>query len=215
MGSNRKRMKVQICAVFSLVHTSFAAHQPIYQQQQQAEGYNVEAYQQQYQSNPYQYQAEVDLDQYHQLNQYQQPQQYDRYDTVDPYNQQQQYAEYNPALFYKPKKSTHKKYQKEVEEEHYEPQPFAYEYGGSDSSGRHFAKTEAKDDEGIVRGEYRVELPDGRVQIVSYTADPVNGYQADVRYEGEARPYVPEEEDELREQRPKYVPQHKPYARRY
>ncbi|KAJ8922176.1 hypothetical protein NQ315_004111 [Exocentrus adspersus] len=30
-------------------------------------------------------------------------------------------------------------------------------------------------------GEYRVKLPDGRVQIVSYTADK-NGYKADVKY---------------------------------
>ncbi|XP_026743549.1 uncharacterized protein LOC113505168 isoform X2 [Trichoplusia ni] len=32
-------------------------------------------------------------------------------------------------------------------------------------------------------GEYRVRLPDGRMQIVSYTADE-NGYKADVRYDG-------------------------------
>lgn len=31
-------------------------------------------------------------------------------------------------------------------------------------------------------GEYRVRLPDGRMQIVSYTADE-NGYKADVRYD--------------------------------
>ncbi|CAH2098963.1 unnamed protein product [Euphydryas editha] len=33
-------------------------------------------------------------------------------------------------------------------------------------------------------GEYRVRLPDGRTQIVSYTADE-NGYKADVRYDDE------------------------------
>ncbi|XP_053621001.1 uncharacterized protein LOC128681254 [Plodia interpunctella] len=33
-------------------------------------------------------------------------------------------------------------------------------------------------------GEYRVRLPDGRMQIVSYTADK-NGYKADVRYDDE------------------------------
>lgn len=33
-----------------------------------------------------------------------------------------------------------------------------------------------------------MELPDGRVQIVSYHADHENGFIADVRYEGEAHP---------------------------
>merc|ERR1712029_727707 len=77
-------------------------------------------------------------------------------------------------------------------EEKIPPQPFAYEYGGADEYGRHFAKTETQDEHGVVKGEYRVELPDGRVQIVSYHADHDNGFIADVRYEGEAIPYVAE-----------------------
>merc|ERR1711881_590392 len=127
----------------------------------------------------------------------QQQYQVDRYDTQPQQYQQDSYD----TVPYQP-------------EDKYPPKPFAYEYGGADESGRHFAKTETSDDDGVVRGEYRVELPDGRVQIVSYTADHVNGYQADVRYEGEARPYVPEEQG-YDEPRQKYVPQHKPYARRY
>merc|ERR1712130_414197 len=100
------------------------------------------------------------------------------------------------------------------EEEDYAPKPFSYEYGGADHDGRHFAKTESKDEDGVVKGEYRVELPDGRVQIVSYRADPVLGYQANVRYEGEARPEPPRQEEDYLE-RKKFVPNYdyKPYAR--
>lgn len=39
----------------------------------------------------------------------------------------------------------------------------------------------------VVRGEYKVLLPDGRLQIVSYTADWKNGFNADVKYQGEPR----------------------------
>ena len=45
-------------------------------------------------------------------------------------------------------------------------------------------------------GSYRVALPDGRTQIVTYTADHENGFIADVKYEGYAT--YPEE--------PKYKP---------
>merc|ERR1719211_622445 len=67
------------------------------------------------------------------------------------------------------------------------PRPFAYEFGVQDSySGADFAKKEVQSGDGIVTGEYRVALPDGRIQIVTYTADHYNGYVADVRYEGAA-----------------------------
>ena len=32
------------------------------------------------------------------------------------------------------------------------PKPFAYEYGGADEYGRHFAKTETQDEAGVVKG---------------------------------------------------------------
>ena len=48
-------------------------------------------------------------------------------------------------------------------------------------SGTDFAKKEVQDPAGVVTGEYRVALPDGRIQIVTYTADHYNGYVADVR----------------------------------
>merc|ERR1712083_303804 len=76
-------------------------------------------------------------------------------------------------------------------EEKIPPRPFAYEYGGADAYGRHFAKTETQDDHGTVQGEYRVELPDGRVQIVTYHASHESGFVADVKYEGEAHPEEP------------------------
>lgn len=37
---------------------------------------------------------------------------------------------------------------------------------------------------GNVHGSYRVNLPDGRVQYVKYTASDATGYVADVKYEG-------------------------------
>lgn len=68
----------------------------------------------------------------------------------------------------------------------FEPQPYKYEYGVQDDySKAAFAKSESQDEVGAVTGSYKVNLPDGRIQTVTYTADPVYGYRAEVSYEGE------------------------------
>ena len=89
------------------------------------------------------------------------------------------------------------------------PQPFAYQYGVADDySGANYEKAESQDAGGNLQGSYRVNLPDGRVQIVTYTADHTNGFIADVKYEGtavypEEKPYAPA---------PKYAPAPPKYA---
>jgi len=68
------------------------------------------------------------------------------------------------------------------------PKPFAFEYGVADSySGATFGASETTDGK-TLSGSYSVNLPDGRVQTVTYTADPYGygGYVANVAYTGEA-----------------------------
>ena len=55
-------------------------------------------------------------------------------------------APYAPAPYAPPHPAPYHE-EKEV------PQPFAYEYGGADEYGRHFAKTESQDEFGTVKGE--------------------------------------------------------------
>merc|ERR1711892_1525658 len=65
------------------------------------------------------------------------------------------------------------------------PPVYNYEYGVNDAGyGPVFSQKESRDNYNTA-GEYRVNLPDGRVQVVSYTAGP-EGYVADVSYEGVA-----------------------------
>ena len=68
------------------------------------------------------------------------------------------------------------------------PATYAYEYAVADDySGANYAANEKRDGY-ATSGEYRVALPDGRTQIVTYTvADELSGYVADVRYEGVAQ----------------------------
>ncbi|XP_045540592.1 endocuticle structural glycoprotein SgAbd-1 isoform X2 [Papilio machaon] len=69
---------------------------------------------------------------------------------------------------------------------HHEPgMPFDFAYAVNEDGNDY--QHNAVSDGDVTRGEYRVALPDGRVQIVKYTADWKNGFNADVSYEGEAR----------------------------
>merc|ERR1712168_308705 len=92
-------------------------------------------------------------------------------------------APYQPAPVYK------------VEEEEYAPQPYKYEYGVQDGyTNAAFAKSESQNEVGTVTGSYKVNLPDGRIQTVTYTADEVGGFKAEVTYEG--TPIYPPEPEE-------------------
>merc|ERR1712088_929323 len=98
-----------------------------------------------------------------------------RYEKVSVYREQEKplekrQAAYGPAV---------------VAVEKLPPQPFQYEYGVNDDySGNAFAKTETQNDLGQVQGSYKVNLPDGRVQTVTYRADHEGGFVAEVTYEG-------------------------------
>jgi Insect cuticle protein. len=83
-----------------------------------------------------------------------------------------------------------------------EPAKYEYQYAVADQyAGVDFNQNEARDGY-ATNGEYRVVLPDGRTQIVTYTVqDAYSGYVADVKYEGEAQ--YPEE-------KPSYKPAYKP-----
>ena len=97
-----------------------------------------------------------------------------------------------PAPVYKPKPAPYK-------EPDYKPQPYEYKYGVADDYSKSaFDKVETQDAYGKVVGSYKVNfiltflpltgvqvnLPDGRVQVVNYTADE-NGVVYDVQYQGE------------------------------
>ena len=66
------------------------------------------------------------------------------------------------------------------------PMPFNFVWAVKDEPSANDYSHQAESDGNVVTGSYRVLLPDGRTQIVTYKADE-NGYVADVKYEGEAK----------------------------
>jgi len=83
-----------------------------------------------------------------------------------------------PVAYHAPATVT---YEKEV------PEPYTYSYGVADDySKSNFQASESGDANGVVGGSYSVNLPDGRIQTVTYNADHANGYVAEVAYSGEA-----------------------------
>ncbi|XP_065564879.1 uncharacterized protein LOC136030123 [Artemia franciscana] len=97
----------------------------------------------------------------------------------------QQYAkpeykpEYKPAEYKPAYKAAEYKYD-------YAPYQFAWAVK-DDYTYNDYAHEQVTDDKGYTKGSYRVLLPDGRVQTVTYTADAYSGYNADVQYTGEAK----------------------------
>merc|ERR1719348_1512121 len=71
--------------------------------------------------------------------------------------------------------------------EPYDPPAYTFHYSVSDpsESGTVLSAQESRENE-VTGGDYRVSLPDGRIQIVTYSVNGPQGYVADVKYEGEA-----------------------------
>merc|ERR1719445_2479582 len=87
-----------------------------------------------------------------------------------------------PVVAYKPAPA----YKAEVYPD--EVSPYTYTYAVADDySKANFQAEESSDGAGTAQGSYRVALPDGRIQTVTYTANGYDGYVADVTYEGTAQ----------------------------
>merc|ERR1712105_493087 len=65
--------------------------------------------------------------------------------------------------------------------------PYTYQYAVSDDySGSRFDAQESDDGTAARQGHYSVNLPDGRIQHVNYHANDIDGYVAEVTYDGTA-----------------------------
>ncbi|CAG0882759.1 unnamed protein product [Darwinula stevensoni] len=89
-----------------------------------------------------------------------------------------------------------------------DPEVYEFEYGVKDNStGQVFSHKEGREGPDT-QGEYRVLLPDGRYQIVEYTADKL-GYRAKVSFEGDKTQSYPGSTP-----RPSYTPPPQYFQRR-
>ncbi|XP_071541148.1 pro-resilin-like [Panulirus ornatus] len=71
--------------------------------------------------------------------------------------------------------------------EEVEPPKYGFDWAVQDGeSGNAFDHQEARDHDNT-QGSYTVQLPDGRLQRVTYYVDGDSGFVAEVTYEGEAR----------------------------
>ncbi|KAL1502362.1 hypothetical protein ABEB36_007511 [Hypothenemus hampei] len=62
--------------------------------------------------------------------------------------------------------------------------PFDFKYEVKDEFGNDYSHNAINDGD-TTNGEYRVQLPDGRVQVVKYTANWASGFHAKISYEGQ------------------------------
>merc|ERR1712055_469679 len=68
-----------------------------------------------------------------------------------------------------------------------EVSPYTFNYAVADDySNSNFQATESDDGTGVRQGGYSVALPDGRIQHVNYHTNDVDGYVAEVTYDGQA-----------------------------
>ena len=65
------------------------------------------------------------------------------------------------------------------------PYSFAYEVVDP-AGGNAYGHRETSNGAGLIEGEYRNTLPDGRIQHVKYSVTAKTGYVAEVAYEGTA-----------------------------
>merc|ERR1712158_300289 len=72
-----------------------------------------------------------------------------------------------------------------------EPSPYTYTYAVADDySKANFQQSESNDGTGAVTGSYSVNLPDGRIQTVTYNANDLTGNAAPVVHAVHAAPVV-------------------------